>query len=370
MNFRKTILAASLSACAGAAMAADKVPTLGEVLKASDIAVTGYIDFSHNNLSTDAGSNTYRVFDTERRGFNLQMVDLSVGYLPANGFGGFAQLNGGSDARVIASAGTSNADDFEVQEAYLQYANGSFSVIGGKFATLAGAEVIESPANTNFSRSIMFGYAIPFTHTGLRAAYAVNDAVNVKVGLNNGWDVMKESAQTAASNGQLASGKTLELGVSGSPVKMFSYAVAYYSGNESLGQTEPAERKVLDVVATINATDALSFVLNYDKGEQDKVATAGTKAKWNGLAGYVNYKFSNQWRLSFRTESFDDKNGYRTGTTQKLKENTLTLAHMPAGNLELRAEYRKDKSDKNVFTESGSLKKTQNSLGLEALYKF
>lgn len=368
MNFRKTVLAVSLSACTAAAAAADKVPTLGEVLQASGITVNGYVDVSHNNLSTDVGSNTYRVFDTETRGFNLQMLDLSISSLPASGFGGFAQLNAGSDARVIASSGTSGADDFEVQEAFLQYANGGLSVIAGKFATLAGAEVIESPSNVNFSRSILFGYAIPFTHTGVRASYALGDAIKLIVGLNNGWDVMRETQQTAASDGQRAMSKTIELGVTAAPAKMLSLAASYYAGKESTGTTTPADRNVLDLVATITLTDALSFVLNYDKGEQEKVA--GTTAKWDGLAGYVNFKLGDMHRLSLRTESFKDKQGYRTGTTQKLKETTLTLAHMPSKNVELRVEYRKDKSDQSVFTENGTAKKSQDSLGLEAIYKF
>ena len=369
MSLRKTILAMGISACcAGGAVAAEKVPTLGEVLSASGITASGYIDVSHNNLSTDVGSNTYRVFDTENRGFNLQMVDLSLGFLPSSGFGGFVQLNGGSDARVIASAGTSNADDFEVQEAYLQYANGGLSVIAGKFATLAGAEVIESPSNVNFSRSILFGYAIPFTHTGVRASYALSDVIKFIAGINNGWDVMRETQQTPATDGQRAMSKTVELGVTAAPAKMLSLAASYYTGKESAGTTTPADRNVLSVVATVNATDSLSFVLNYDKGEQEQVA--GTNAKWDGIAGYVNYTLSDQYRLSLRTESFKDKQGYRTGTTQKLKETTLTLAYMPAKNVELRAEYRKDKSDQSVFTEDGSTKTSQDSVGLEAIYKF
>jgi len=155
MNFRKTILAVSLSACTGAAMAADKTPTLGEVLKASGVTASGYIDYSYNDRSTDQNSTTYRQYDTERRGFNLQMLDLSVGYQPASGFGGFVELNYGSDAQVnsLAAAGT---DDYtDVQQGYLQYATGPFTVIAGKFNTLAGAEVIQAPNNTNFARSLL-----------------------------------------------------------------------------------------------------------------------------------------------------------------------------------------------------------------------
>ena len=126
-----------------------------------------------------------------------------------------------------------------------------------------------------------------------------------------------------------------------------------------------------DIVATFNATDNLSFVLNYDKAEQDKALAGGAKAKWNGLAGYVNYKLNDAWRVAFRTESFDDKNGLRTGVTQKWKENTLTLANTPAKNVELRGEVRHDNSNQSSFKQpDGTTKKSQNSLGLEAIYKF
>lgn len=363
MNFRKTILAVSLSACAGAAMAADKIPTLGDVLKASGINVDGYIDYSHNHLSTNTGTPSFRIFDTEHSGFNLQMLDLRISSLPSSGIGGLVELNYGPDANVIAAAGTNNTDETDVSQAYLQYATGPFSVMAGKFVTLAGAEVIRSPDDVNFSRSFLFGYAIPFTHTGVRAAYAPSDSLKFTAGINNGWDLWKQSARPGTS------GKTAELGVSANPSKMLSLAAAYYNGKEQ-GTTGSGTRTLLDLVATINATDALSFVLNYDNGQQDKGTATGGKAKWNGLAGYVNYTLTDQWRLSFRTEKFDDKDGFKTGTKQKLKENTLTVAYMPAKSLELRAEYRKDKSDKNVFTENSSTKGTQNSLGLEALYKF
>lgn len=376
MNFRKTILAVSVSACSGLAMAADKTPTMGEVLKASGVTVSGYIDYSYNDLSTDQGSNTYRSYDTERRGFNLQMVDLSVGYLPASGFGGFGELNYGSDAKTNAAAASSTADYTDVQQAYLQYASGPFTVMAGRYDTLAGAEVIQAPSNANFSRSFLF-YTEPAFHTGVRASYAASDALKFTAGVNNGWNVNKKSLKTTVGTpAQSPTGNTLELGVSGTPAKILSLSAAYYNGQESstpfgTALSKAGTRSLLDLVATINATDALSFVLSYDTGKQQYGATTtGGDAKWNGTAGYANYKFSDMWRVSLRTESFSDKNGAATGTTQKLKETTLTVGYAPASSLELRAEYRKDKSDKDVFTESGSLKKTQNSLGLEALYKF
>ena len=379
MNFRKTILAMSVSACTGVAMAADKTPTLGEVLKASGVTVNGYIDYSYNDRSTDQSSNTYRAYDTERRGFNPQMADLSIGYLPASGFGGFAELNYGSDAKVNSGladpTGASSASNFDAQQVYMQYASGPLTVMAGKFDTIAGAEVIQAPSNTNFSRSFLFWLAEPAVHTGLRATYAPSDAVKFIAGVNNGWNVNKKSLKPAVGTpAQSPTGNLLELGVSGSPAKILSFAGMYCTGQESstpfgTALSKAGTRSLLDLVATINATDAMSFVLAYDSGKQE-YGKANGDAEWNGVAGYANYKFSDQWRLSLRTEKYKDKDAATTGTVQTLKETTLTIGYAPASNMELRAEYRGDKSDKQTFTESGKATDKQNSLALEAVYKF
>jgi len=203
----------------------------------------------------------------------------------------------------------------------------------------------------------------------VRATYAPSDAVKFNVGLNNGWNVNKKSVKPPVGTPpQSPTGNTLELGVSGNPAKILSLSAVYYSGQESaVGQA--GTRSLLDLVATINATDALSFVLNYDTGKQEH-GTATGDAKVDGLAGYANYKFSDKWRASLRTEKFKDKDGVLIGTPQTLKETTLTVGYAPAGSLELRAEYRQDKSDQQPFTESGTPTDKQHTLALEAVYKF
>ena len=402
MNFRKTILALCVTAaCAGTATAAEKmvekpgVPTLGQVMEATGISVNGYIDTSFTYLDGNGtftptpGTNTEctpsscfnRVFDRERRSFNIHALDLTLSALPPEGFGGMVNLTAGSDAQVIGSVGTDTADEFDVTQAYVHYAKGGLMLIGGKYVTLSGAEVIKSPANLNFSRSILFGYAIPFAHTGVRAyftpggsAVAPDGKWTFIAGVNNGWDVLKES-QSIAADSTVADEKTIELGANGAIGKNVSLAAVYYSGNEAGGATV-GQRDLLDLVATFNVSDNLSFVLNYDKAEQEKALAGGRTAKWNGLAGYANYKLSDAWRTSFRAESFDDKDGFRTGVNlgtggQKWKEYTLTLANTPAKNVELRGEVRKDSSNQSSFNQpEGTTKKSQNSFGLEAIYKF
>ncbi len=388
MDFRKTILAASIAAASvSTVMAAEKmpekpaVPTLGQVMEATGISVNGYIDTSYTYLEgtgTFTGGVPNRVFDRERRSFNVNALDLTLSALPPQGFGGMLNLTAGSDAQVIGSAGTDTADEFDVTQAYVHFAQSGLMVIGGKYVTLSGAEVIKSPANMNFSRSILFGYAIPFAHTGVRAYFTPGGSAvspdgkwTFIAGLNNGWDVQKESsAANTAADGSIADEKTLELGVNGALTKSISLAAVYYAGNENAGPTV-GERNLLDLVATFNVNDNLSIVLNYDKAEQEKALAGGSTAKWDGIAGYVNYKLSDAWRTSFRAETFDDKDGFRTGVTQKWKEYTLTLANTPTKNVELRGEVRHDSSNQSSFNQpDGTTKKSQNSLGLEAIYKF
>lgn len=363
------------------------VPSLGEIMGASGIEFSGYVDATYTNLSGSGkfigGVLNNRVFDFEPNSFNLQAIDLMVSKLPTEGFGGLVNLTLGKDADTIAAYGTIDRargpaagvdKQFDVTQAYFHYATGPLMIIAGKYVTLAGAEVIKSPSNTNISRSILFGYAIPFTHTGVRGYYKINDMVSLIAGVNNGWDDMKDTNKQ----------KTTELGVTLTPTKSFSLSAQGYSGMEQITNyplsTTQGTRNLIDLVATFNATDQLTFILNYDNASQKNATlingSIGT-AKWDGWAGYVNYQFNDQWRLSLRGEIFNDKDGYRTvvesgkAAGQKWKEATITLAYIPTKNVELRGEVRADRSNQAVFLQSdGSAKKTQESIGLEVIYKF
>ena len=373
--FRKQLLAASVMAVACTAVgAADKAPSLGDVLKASGIDITGYLDLTYTHFDTDQTPGAPMAFQantTEQRSFIPNAADLAISALPANGAGGFVELMAGKDVEFNRSKGW-NSSEFDLLQGYAQYAAGSFTGIAGKFTTLAGAEVPQAPSNANISRSLLFTLAIPVTHTGLRAVLAPSDAMKFTVGYNNGWDVVKESATTPSSNcigATCATGKTLELGAGFNPSKLFGLTAAYYTGDE-VGTTAIGTRNLLDVVGTVNLTSALTLVLNYDAGDQEHGAATGGKAKWNGFAGYVNYGFTDNLRGSLRLESFDDKNGFRTGTVQKLKESTLTVGYAVAKSLEVRAEYRTDKSDQQPFAKNGSPTDKQNFYGLESVLKF
>jgi len=376
MQRNKLLIAAISAAFALPVYAADApapaAPTLSSVLDASGVSVSGDIDTSYSTLSGNgkfsSGTND-RVFDYAHNSFTVQGVDLTVAKQPAEGFGGLVDVTLGKDASTIASYGTATApfQTYDLTQAFVQYASGATTVIAGKFATLAGQEVIKASGNTNFSRSILFGYAIPFTHTGARVTYKQSDAVSVIAGVNNGWD---QATDTNAS-------KTIELGVALNPAKSFALTAQDYYGVEQVSGFPggaQGKRNLLDLVATITVSDSLNFVLNPDFGSQENATLAngstGT-AKWSGLAAYANYQINDPWRVSFRIETFKDTDGYRTGVAQTWNEATLTVGYAPAKNVEFRGELRKDTSDKASFAyNDGINRKAQDSVGLEAIYKF
>ena len=371
-----------------------------ESLKVMGLDVTGYVDASYNHMSRSnlfTSGTPSRVFDLNRDGLTLQQAAVKISKTPSAGFGGVLNLTAGKDADVIASyktdpqkgklcnvvtgvnadGSTCDRDKFDVTQAFGQYASGPWTIMLGKYVTLAGAEVIWTPTNTNFSHSILFGYAIPFTHTGARVTYAFSDTFSLTGGINQGWDAIESTTSTL--NGR-------EIGVSWSPNKIISLAAMAHIGKEhAAGLTKdelpPAfqlegDRKLLDAVLSINATDKLTFVLNYDTGSQDNTqnVTPGgaSKSDWNGIAGYAIYQFNPQWRLSVRAEYFNDKQGYRTGVVQKWKEGTLTMAWLPRKAIELRGEVRRDKSNVASFvdTSGATAHDTNTSYGLQFLYKF
>lgn len=352
------------------------VPTLDKVLEASGITTSGYIDVGYGYANRDleagvaGGGTPLRVFDNQNNSFVLHQVGLTVAKQPKEGFGGLLNLTMGKDAQVIhsfpESASTQPTSMFDVTQGYLQYASGSFTVIGGKYTTMHGTEVIASTGNTNVSRSILFG-AEPFTHTGLRATWALSDTISLMAGVNNGWDQLTDANR----------GKMGELGATLTPIKPLSITISAMSGKEQFSPTAEGTRTSANLVASFAFTDSLSLGLEYLDFSQDNGLGAGQKAKYSGYAGYLTWMMTPKFRGVVRLEQFDDHDGFHFGTTGlakpqvKYTEGTLTLAYLPADSFELRGEVREDRADQAVFIQyDGNTSKTQMTVALQALYKF
>ncbi|HKB63217.1 MAG TPA: outer membrane beta-barrel protein [Burkholderiales bacterium] len=353
-------------------------PTLDKVLEASGISVSGYIDAGYTHLDKNAGFNT-RVFDGQSSSFGLNQFGLTVAKQPKEGFGGLVNLTVGRDAQFIHSfPDAAPGSMFDITQAYLQYAGGPLTVIAGKFVTLSGTEVIASTGNTNISRSILFG-AIPFTHTGVRATWALSDTVSLIAGVNNGWDQVTDTNK----------GKTVELGATLNPIKPLNIALSAYSGKENTApSTAPltgadGTRTSINAVVSYAIIDPLSVGLEVLSVSQDNavsgVSGSAIKGKYTGVAGYVTYMVTPKFRGVLRVESFDDKDGIRfigngpTATTSstKYREATVTGAYLASDSFEARAEVRRDQGTNAVFTDSqGATSKSQMSIAFQGLYKF
>jgi Putative beta-barrel porin-2, OmpL-like. bbp2 len=352
------LVAAAGATPAAAVAAGSPLATLSQVLANSGITESGYVAASYYDSS---GYNTDHQFDTSHDTFQLDQAGLQLAYQPKSGFGAVVDVIAGEDAKIVdyaESAGTS-ANSFDLLQGYAQYVTGPLTLQAGKFTTLAGAEVIAPTGNTNFSRSLLF-YGEPMTHTGLRATYALTDTVSLIVGVNNGWNYTKVDYGS----------KTGEFGIALNPDKYFSLTAQAYVGKDPV---DLASRTFFDTVATFNVTSALSLVASYDWGKQDaSSATAG--GDWDGVAAYVNYQLSSQWRVSLRGEYFDDKDGFMTGVAQKLKEGTVTFGYDPVSDFELRLEGRYDSSNEPGFvkrvTPATVLTDNQSEIALQGVFKF
>ncbi|MCE0522261.1 MAG: porin [Methylacidiphilales bacterium] len=184
------------------------------------ITLSGYVDVSYTEQFGGRGTgfggaqSNLHEFDRNNNNFNVNAVKIALEKaLPdkndwAAGFRIDAIL--GSDAKYLgdaafngsSSSGTNgNTSGVALEQALVKFripVGNGLDIYAGKFVTFLGYEVIESPANPNFSRGLLFTNLIPLTHTGVYADYKFNDTVEAKFGIVDGWN---NSVSTPAPNG-------------------------------------------------------------------------------------------------------------------------------------------------------------------------
>lgn len=345
----------------------------GIVKTLKDINLSGFIDtsYTYNFNGPDSRTNTARVFDTEANNFSVHAAELVFEKSPPEeGGAGFrTDLFFGQDAEVITPTG-STRDQFDLQQAYISLKPSSnFNLpVGnwqwikiGKFVTMHGAEVIESKDNWNSTRSLLFGYAIPFTHTGIRAGYQFFDGVSGYLGINNGWDNVKDNNKTKSVEGALAWTANDKL----------SFNLAGMYGPEQTSN-DHSQRGLIDFLTTYKPFDKWTVMLNADYGHEQDGVTKGKNGSWSGVAGYLRYDANDRMSLISRTEFMSDRQGLRivTGTAQDVWEQTLTLELRPYKDLITRFEYRHDESSFPIYTDNQKAISHQDTVGLEMIYSF
>ncbi len=326
------------------------------------------VSYNYNFNNPKSQSNFTRIFDDKANQFDINQAELYIEKptTEASRIGFGLDFVIGRDAKKIHSLGLgiSSGDDptksdvFDLTQAYVTYkapiGNG-LDLKAGKFVTLVGAEMIRRTANYQISRSLLFGFAMPFTHTGVLATYPFADWLSASLGVVNGWDNTDDNNNDKSIHGQVmvTALKDLMVMVGGT-----WGAEQRFPGDDSNGP----KRGLLDVVATYKPIPPLTLTLNYDYGEQDQgvfknVVTRELKsAVWQGIAAYAQYDFTDKFSVGLRGEYFIDEQGFRLGFASADPKNpgtpfrvnvwefTLTSRYKLFDHLYASVEYRHDEA--------------------------
>ena len=289
-------------------------------------------------------------------------------------------------------------------------------IYAGKFVTFLGYEVIESPANLNFSRGLLFTNLIPLTHTGVYADYKFNNIVEAKLGIVDGWNNSTSpsigggpagSTATSGTNDSSTFGKAitgqLVINAPGGNANITQSFIYSPQGEPGVVGQDNNSVAVYDIWGNWNPTfvkdSALLLGFNidfgYDNGAGSPAApsttsnlAAGTNRYdtntfWGG-ALYAQYKFTKVFSLAGRLEYIHSdaalnprfgvgtvvgSDGVVSGPrSQDDYSGTLTASFNMWDNLLTRVEYRIDDLDGST-TGTGHTTINQE-VSLNAVYSF
>jgi hypothetical protein len=331
-----------------------------------EIAVNAFVStaYEYNGNRPTTGTTSYRVFDYNDNSFNLDVAEVVVQIAPSkpNDAGFRVDIAAGNSIPQISKSQDQTVAQFDLQQVFASY----IAPIGsglrfdvGKYVTHLGYELIEGydGYNDNYSRSILFGYAIPFTHTGVKASYAFTSKMAAMVEVVNGWDLVRDNNRSKSVGAQL----TL------TPVSPLTVFLNWIGGPE-LPNDNHTKRNVFDVVAMLKPTSALTLGVNGDYGTENGTSRVnpGADAKWKGIAGYATYAVTSKLSLALRGETLHDDGGVRLGTDTKavLSEGTFTPAYKFTDHVVLRGEVRYDKANQPILTRRATLSDKQTTAGV------
>ena len=365
----------------------DSTPVGAKVLDPLNINLYGYIEGGYTASFSAPPRNviTGNVFNTKHESVVLDGIDFNVERTvdPAAAaknhtwdIGGHAEALFGWDAGAIHSHGLfdyyrsrySPENQFDLLQAYFDIAlpvGNGLQIRGGKFVTLLGYEVIQANGNPLYSHSYLFGYAIPFTQTGILGKYLINDQWTVQAGITRGWN-----QSTKDNNGAIDFLGELTY----TPSTNDSFTLNVSEGPQAAHDNSDYWT-VLDFIATHKFNDKLSATLNADYGDAPH-ALGKTTAQWYGAAVYGQYILNDYLTLNARGEWYSDNNGFTLGTGANLQvyEATVGVAITPIPhndilkNLVVRPELRFDYASHRYF--DGGTDYYQGQFAIDAMFQF
>lgn len=242
----------------------------------------------------------------------------------------------------------------------------SLALTFGKMYTPIGFEVVKAGENWQYSRSYTFNFAIPLWHQGMSAAYTVipSKFTGTIYAVNNVGGPISTST---------GSNPALGVALNGTPAEQITANYVFMTTSEPAAGE--GMRELHDVNVTYNFSQDFAAAADYTSGTQRKPSgISKDSTSWSGLSVYGKARFG-FYTLSPRYEIFDDSDsGYAinaaTKVEQKLTSLTLTNKFDLDPGLEVRFEYRTDKSDKSTYFRKadGSASDGQDSFTVALLY--
>jgi len=347
--------AAAPDAAAQAPAAAPAAPAAAPLKfpwKVGPMAITGFVDgyYSYNaNQPTESANgqiNDLYNFNDKTDQVELSAVKLTLNHDPAPFGAHFDFFYGRTNGLVTAGL----QGDY-IEQAYLSLkppAAKGFEADFGRFVTSAGAEVIEAKDNWNYSRSLLFSWAIPYTHFGLRTSMPVSKTETIGLQVVDGWNELTKNNGWAT------------VGLTSAYVKTkYTWDVNVYTGPEN-ALPGHGYRNLVDTTLLLTPNSKFNAYINYDWGwNHDAIVGTGESATgdthintWQGIAFAAHEQIKAAYAIAGRYEYFTDPDGFQTGTAQHLNEFTGTFEYkvpkLPQA-LVSRAEYRHDQSNEPYF---------------------
>ena len=317
-------------------------------------AVTG----TEANLSSYIRKANEITFNTAHVALNGSLKD-GIGYT--------IEFDVGSDANVNTPSGAGAADDFDLQEAYLTSPlfDTGVNLKVGKFVTLEGIEVIESPLNPTISRGYLFGMAEPFTNVGFLLSRALPiEGLELRAGLVNGWDLLSDNN----------TGKTFLGGLGINYGDLATGGLSIYYGPEQTAN-DRNRRTSIDLTIFNKSIPKLTLALQGNWGKEEGIS--GKTDSWNGFGIQPVYQLTDKFSLGGRIEYMDNKLGSRFGFGSgskggNLTNFTITPTYRLNDTVTTRLEFRRDVANNSFFEgEDGVFdEKSTNQVLAEVFYTF
>lgn len=351
--------------------------------------------YAYNFNAPIGRANLLRAYDVSSNSFTLSQADVVIDHPadPANGqrWGLRVDLQFGQATQSLQGNAVNEPrpdiyrDIFQAYGTYVIPVGNGITVDFGKWSSSIGLEGNYTKDQINYSRSFLFTF-LPYYHMGARVSYKPTKALTLNYWVTNG------TQQTEAYNGY----KDELVGFNLQPRKNFNWTVNYYLGQEHpdveyflnggapagapTNQGVPFEPianppkghlDIFDSYFTWQATPKLTLALEGD-WVIERLYTWSPPQHTDGGAFYVRYQLLPKFALAARTEYLSDRGGLFSGSTQALKEATLTTEYQFGEGFLMRWEWRRDFSNYPEFYTStpGILSKGQTTASVGLVWWF